>query len=237
VHEPFRKLRKKYKLTTRNTYLEEMEGDQNLICDLAELFSQREDAPDNYTVLSPLIYSDDTSSCWLLKQLAPSKKTIFVSMGSTGSWEAVQFLNNPQFAKYNIIAASDKDGILNAPHIIRTGFVNVHDVYPHTDLVICHGGNGTIYQSLLYGIPLLFKTAHFEQEWNMYAIEHIGAGKSLDNVSGVDNYGPFIAEWVTLKNTGLYTDLSEKIKESVQSIEQKLQEIVYKIELSETIPA
>ncbi len=34
VHRPFKKLRKKYKLIKQRDYLSEMEGDENLICDL-----------------------------------------------------------------------------------------------------------------------------------------------------------------------------------------------------------
>ncbi|RYD54860.1 MAG: hypothetical protein EOP56_17990 [Sphingobacteriales bacterium] len=233
VHEPFRQLRRKYKLSLRHTYLEEMEGDHNLLCDLEELFPQKENLPDNYTLLAPLIYDDHTSSKDILNRLDPAKKTIYVSMGSTGDWRGVSFLNDARLARYNIITAGDPDAVLNASHIINAGFVNVHDVFPHTDLAICHGGNGTIYQSLTHGVPLLCKTTHFEQEWNVDAVERIGAGLSLDDVAGIDNYMAIIAAWIDRKQSGRCNDLREKIKDSVQSIEQKLGEIVYKLNAAE----
>lgn len=199
VHYPFKKIRNNYKLPKKKSYLDELEGDFNLICDLAELFPQN-GLPLNYKLIAPLYYEQPRQMTGLKEKLDKSKKTIFVSMGSTGDWQKVIFFNATYFSKYNLVTAGDSNNVLNASHIIKAAFINVHDFFSETDLVICHGGNGTIYQALLYGIPVLCKTCHFEQEWNVSALERLGVGKSIDDVENIDKYITVIEEWVQKKN-------------------------------------
>lgn len=232
VHRPFKKIRLKNKLSKEIYYLDELEGDINLICDLVELFPQK-NLPANYMVISPLYYDTATGYTQILKKLDKNKKTIFVSMGSTGDWSKVLFLNNLYFSKYNVIAAGSGADVLHAFHIIRTAFIDVHEIFSVTDLVICHGGNGTIYQSLFYGIPLLCKTNHFEQEWNVQALEKLHAGKSLDDLSELDEYITVINEWIVKKESGLNKRYHAKIQEEAN----KLGKITRKIALSITASA
>ena len=55
-------------------------------------------------------------------------------------------------------------------------------VLNHVDLMICHGGNGTIYQALAQGVPILGLTSIFEQEWNMNRVEELGLGEYLSSM-------------------------------------------------------
>lgn len=232
VHRPFKRIRLKNKLSKEFYYPDELEGDINLICDLVDLFPQKT-LPANYVVISPLYYDTATGYAQIAKKLDNNKKTIFVSMGSTGNWSKVLFLNNPYFTKYNVIAAGNGADVLDAAHIIKTAFVNVHEIFPVTDLVICHGGNGTVYQSLLYGIPLLCKTNHFEQEWNVQALEKAHAGKSLDELSKLDEYITVINEWIVKKESGLNKRYPAKIQEEAN----KLGRVIRKIALNITASA
>lgn len=200
VHKAFRQIRRQHGLQRKLYYPEELEGDWNLLCDLTELFPQKK-LPAHYQVIAPLFYRSDGKVTGIAKQLDQSKKTIVVSMGSSGDWNKLVFLNDPYFAKFNIITAADKNKVLCAKHIISTSFINADEVFPYTNLVISHGGNGTIYQSLYYGIPVLCKTAHFEQEWNAGAVEKAGAGKSLDAISSLTDYISVIEAWISQKNT------------------------------------
>jgi len=200
VHRPFKKLRKKYRLKKMKAYLDELEGDLNLLCDLEELFPSKA-LPSNYKAISPLFHDDINTKGEVNFNLDPRKKTIFVSMGSTGSWEKVAFLNDHYFSKFNVIAAADNNRILSATHIMSLPFINVNDLFPHIDLVISHGGNGTIYQALVYGIPVLCKTALFEQEWNVKGLVRTGLGCSLDSVETLEDYQLKIEEWIDKKAT------------------------------------
>ncbi|RYF20266.1 MAG: hypothetical protein EOO42_12735 [Flavobacteriales bacterium] len=37
--------------------------------------------------------------------------------------------------------------------------------------MICHGGNGTLYLGILTNVYMLCLSSHFEQEWNVHALE------------------------------------------------------------------
>lgn len=186
IHMPFKRLRKKYRLSSVSSYLWETQGDENLICDLPYLFPQHL-LPANYKIIGPLIYQKHTSKTHnLLSRLDDSKPTICVCLGSTGNWENLKFLDERYFSRFNIIAAGDMNGVLSAPHVISSSFVNLPEVLSRTDLLICHGGNGTINCGIQANVYMLCLTAHFEQEWNVDAIEKLGLCKSADGFSFAD---------------------------------------------------
>lgn len=185
IHRPFSKIRKKYGLRKVTSYLAELQGDLNMICDLPGLFPQK-GLPANYAFTGPLIYHNShTDNNWL-KQLEQRKPVILLAMGSTGNWQKLNFFNEKQFAWFTIIAAGDTERVLYGSHIIRKDFVDLSAVLEISDLMICHGGNGTIYHALLKGVYMLCLTSHFEQEWNVHALERIGYGMSADHFSAED---------------------------------------------------
>ncbi len=224
LHRPFKEIRAKYHLIKKFSYLDESEGDINLITDLALLFPQNL-LPGSYTMIAPLYYDTDVVFSQISQKLDKHKKTIFVTMGSTGDWHKVRFLNNPYFKKYNIVTAGDSRNVLNAGSIIKTPFINVREIFHRTDLVICQGGNGTIYQSLSYGIPLLCKTNNFEQEWNVEALERLQVGRSLDGIRNIDEYIILVDEWIERKGAAS----NESVKVAVRNEADKLGTIVKRI--------
>ncbi|HZG01243.1 MAG TPA: hypothetical protein VEY71_09580 [Chitinophagales bacterium] len=180
VHAPFRRLHKKYNLRSVDNYLEELEGDENLICDLPELFPQK-NLPQNFRFIGPLAFkSDDLPKA----TFNSAKPNILVCMGSTGDWQRLTFLNDVAFAQYHIITAGDKNKILNASHISSYDFINLSHAASNVDLMICHGGNGTIYHGILNRVYMLCLTNNFEQEWNVHALERLGRGKSINDANG-----------------------------------------------------
>jgi len=212
VHRPFKKIRSKWHLPSCKYYLDEMEGDMNLIPDLLSLFPQQK-LPDHYRVIGPLFHQPTQPvKGWIMPALNAAKQTLFVSMGSTGAWKSVAFLNDPAFAAYNIIAAGDHQKKLFAQHIIHVPFADAGELYPQVDLVLCHGGNGSIYQSLAYGIPVLCWPAHFEQEWNVAALEREGLGKNMTAVKPVPEIRKLIDQWICKKGTTLFEHYQHKIQ-------------------------
>lgn len=209
IHKAFNRLRDKYSLRQQENYLYELQGDQTLLCDTEQLFPTDE-LPLSVTQVGPLIYKNHSIKN-NLPPLSPDKKTIFVSMGSSGNWKNVSFLNDEFYSRFNIITACDTENIIDAPHIIKAGFVDADTIFPSVDLLICHGGNGTIYQALQHGIPLLCKTVHFEQEWNVCALEKAGLALSLDGITDKDQLQNIISHWITLKGKPAY----QKVKTDI----------------------
>jgi UDP:flavonoid glycosyltransferase YjiC (YdhE family) len=203
VHRPFRELRKKYALSRTEDYLSELEGDENIICDYEYLFPQKP-LPGHYRIIGPLIYRPRQSEGSWLSSLEQDRPVICVCMGSTGDWTRLQFLNDPYYNRYTIITAGDTGKLLSAPHIISRDFVNLNQVLKKADLMICHGGNGTLYTGLMNGVFMLCVSSNFEQEWNISALQRNGHGKSADGLSD--------SGWKTeiinsLSNLQLYCDL------------------------------
>jgi len=230
IHRPFESIRHRYKLGLVRNFLEEMAGDYNLVCDLPELFPQRW-LPAGYGVIGPLIYEGLNEAGDVSERLLSDRKTIVVSMGSTGDWDRVAFLNDRYFDRYNIIAAGDSNGVLSASHIQRVGFISAKEVLSRADLVICHGGNGTIYQALAYGVPLLCVPVHFEQEWNVAGLEKMGLGRAMGGT--VD--GGLIEEWVDRKKLAVYVQVRDAIERSVLQISQKIREMLYQLFPASTV--
>ena len=185
IQKPFNSLRLKYGLIPLPGYLYEIEGDINLICDLPKLFPQK-NLPSFFRFVDPLVYQyKEKNSVWLT-ELPSTKKVICISLGSTGDWTKLEFLNDSYYAKYTIVATGDTNKVLSAAHIVSRDFVNLGDVLKRSSLMICHGGNGTIYHGIINQVYMLCLPAHFEQEWNIDALERNGYGKSADKFTELD---------------------------------------------------
>jgi UDP:flavonoid glycosyltransferase YjiC (YdhE family) len=224
LHRPFKKIRSANGLAKKNTYLDELEGDVNLICDLETMFPQKA-LPSGYSIIAPLYFDTEIIYSQIALQPDPQKRTIFVTMGSTGDWQNVAFLNNAYFRKFNIVTAGDSGKLINAPGIVSLPFVNIHELFHVTDLVICQGGNGTIYQSLLYAIPVLCKTNNFEQEYNVEAVERLQAGRSLDSITELNDHINIIEEWIGRKNSGPLEALKHQVRKKADSLEADIKNI------------
>ncbi|MET3115507.1 UDP:flavonoid glycosyltransferase YjiC (YdhE family) [Pedobacter sp. CG_S7] len=180
IQQPFNDLRLKYGLLSMPNYLFEIEGNVNLICDLPVLFPQ-ENLPPAYQFIGPLVYQYQEQDDTWLDDIPAGKPVICVSLGSTGDWNKLRFLNNSYYSKYTIVTTGDKEKVLSAAHILSRGFVNLNQVLKLCDLMICHGGNGTIYHGIFNHVYMLCHSSNFEQEWNISALEKGGYGKSADN--------------------------------------------------------
>jgi len=228
THRSFREMREKHGLSKTSYLLDEFEGDFTWIGDLPELFPQKP-LPPHYHMIPPLFYRSNTATTFHPDKLDRGKRTMFVSMGSTGNWQQLTFLNDSRFSDFNIITAADKEGVLKGMHIIPALFVNADEVFPYTDLVICHGGNGTIYQALLYAIPVLCKTSHFEQEWNVQAVEQHGLGQSLDDINTPEGYRAVIESWITQKGNPALKAYADKIKTAWNHFPTTLKDLVREV--------
>lgn len=169
VHKAFRKVRRRYGLPRTRSYLDEYEGDFTAICDDPTIFPQRSLSPTS-RIIGPAYYTGQKGPC---TSLSPDKPVIVVSMGSSGEWEGLQLLASPLFDSYTIVLLGDTD-VPSASHIVSYRFLEPSEILPHASLMLCHGGNGTIYQALMYGLPVLCRPSFFEQEWNVQQFEAKG---------------------------------------------------------------
>lgn len=170
VHAAFKSIRKKYALQNKYFFLDEFEGDETWICDDMSLFPMTK-IPSSFKIVGPLIYHSNEDESELLEALDKTKENILVTMGSTGNWQEVNFLNEEKFRKYNLIVLGDLENVLYQKWFIKRDFADLNTLLPHTKLLIFHGGNGTLYQGLKHKVKMLCFPVHFEQEWNVHQLE------------------------------------------------------------------
>ena len=213
VHAPFRRLRKKYGLKSKKYLPDEMEGDITLLCDLPEIFPQV-NLPDNYHFIGPLYYDEPAPEPEIKSFISSGKKNILVTMGSTGNVSKLTWLAEPEYSKYNIIFSGDKSPWMNAGHICVRGFIHNTAIMDSMDVVICHGGNGTIYQALAYGVPLLASTSIFEQEYNMERIREMKLGDYLlNNEVPTNERIKQLDYWISQKNNPALRNIKREISQ------------------------
>lgn len=194
----FNKVRAKHKLRKAAHYLEELTGDKNVICDLPEIFPQN-NLPENFQFIGPIFYNNDSTGTTILEKLDSNKKTILLTLGSSKKWDCFEFLNREEFSVYNIIVVGDKKNVLHASFVLKTSFVNFNEVLPEVDLMICHGGNGTLYHALFNQVPVLCHEFNLEQTWNAQRIEELGYGQSLNNIHKKNTHS-IIKYWLDKKS-------------------------------------
>jgi len=152
----------------------------NLICDLEE-FMPLAAAPGHFKFIGPIIWQPDIPVPQWALRLDPSRPTVYFSMGSTGFSRYFALLKEA-FAgtDYQVMVTT---GGLDAGRMPANFFVA--DLAPglalteKADVVICHGGNGTIYQALYRGVPVIGIPTFHDQDFNMQRVEDLGLGKAL----------------------------------------------------------
>jgi len=171
VHAPFRALRKALRLRSRKGFLAEQEGDHTCVIDDPSIFPLKK-LPPSVSLLGPVFYGVNEVTTREAPPLGNS--TIIVSMGSSGDWEGLRMLTDPIFAKFSIRCVGVCPDYLTAPHITRVPFLSPKELYRDASAMICHGGNGTIYQAIAHGITTLCRPSFFDQEWNVTQFERSG---------------------------------------------------------------
>lgn len=216
VHQSFRNLRKTNQLRPTEFLLDELEGDLNLVCDLPELFPLQ-DPPENYRCIGPLFHMGEVEETDVLGFLDGSTKNILVTMGSSGDMKLLSILEDSVFGDHKFILSGNGQSSLNLRNSISKPFINSFSVMPNVDLVICHGGNGTIYQALSHGVPVLCLPANFECEWNSYRIQSCGLGEVIDPDISAIELRLKIDAWIKRRGSAQFSSISREIVEYLNS--------------------
>jgi UDP:flavonoid glycosyltransferase YjiC (YdhE family) len=156
--------------------------DFTLLADIPEYFPTR-NLPSNYQYIGPLtLKADIKPPAWW-----PPKKRrgglVYITMGTTGIGEFFRIIHELiQRTELTVVAStggqigdlSSIDGI-----IYLEEYLNGDLVMDMCDLVVCHGGNGTIYQALQHGKPIIGIPTIPDQKFNMRRVESLGVGKTI----------------------------------------------------------
>jgi UDP:flavonoid glycosyltransferase YjiC (YdhE family) len=230
INKPFSEIREKLKLGKVENYLDELEGDITLICDLPDLYPQN-NLPDNFFIIGPIIYRGNSSDkeMRVINSLDKNRKTILVTVGSTGDIHFYSILKDKAFKDFNIIFTGASESFIHQENIIYVDFLSIPSVINHVDLVLTHGGNGSIYQSLAGGVPVLCKPNIFEQEWNVHRIVEMGLGEWLPNSISKTELRKIIEKWIDKARKGKLAEISDKIKNYQEKMNDALRKVIGRI--------
>jgi len=81
------------------------------------------------------------------------------------------------------------------PNVHVARWVPQADVMPHADVLVCHGGSGTVTAGLAAGVPMAVLPLFADQPHNANRVADLGAGIALNDVHGLaDAVRTLIAE-------------------------------------------
>ena len=219
THEPYRLIREKYGLRMKHSILEELEGELNWICDLPELFPQKE-LPFHFELLGPLfemVTKPVVPDCDKLNLL---KRTILISLDNPELVNGLEILNSATFHRYNLVADASVKNLLLKEQIQRLNFVNTKHIFPNADLIVCDT-DICLYKALHYGIPVIFTPQVYYQRSIIEALEHWNIGTSWSKTaSSPDN--KTLDCLIHKKHSDAHRMIQYKIKEASAVLGKKL---------------
>lgn len=139
-------------------------------------------APASFHLVGPLTWHNRLAQIPDFAAFAAFKRRIFVVLGTGGLEEML-----PQLATLRdeetgyCVAAGNMASEVSAeslpPNVRLVRFVNGDLLLPHCHAEICHGGNGTVYQALQHGVPMVVIPTHNEQDYNARRVQQLGVGQ------------------------------------------------------------
>ena len=178
----FRKLSKRYGLKKTITATNCLTGkDITLLADTPEYFPTR-NLPENYHYIGPITWqSNMTPPAWWPPQV--KNDLIYVTMGTTGLGDFFRLAYDLfEDGQHTCVMTTGRQSELMPTipgHIYIEEYIDGDLVMEACDAVVCHGGNGTIYQALLHGKPIIGIPTIPDQAYNMRRVEALGVGKSV----------------------------------------------------------
>lgn len=161
---------------------EHEEGDYSLLADIEEFNPVRKLSPTEF-MIGPLTWNNNFPQVKNLEKLDLSRPIVYLSLGSDSLDDLL--LELPKLTKSGfqfIIATGGGHSLLPEeipPGVIVENFVNTEKILSICSVACCHGGNGTIYQALTHGVPLVVVASHEEQYYGGKRIARLGLGVSL----------------------------------------------------------
>ena len=184
---PYWKYRRDHGLPNRRNHnlFGVIDGDMTLLADVPE-YGQVKNCPPHVHHVGPLLWEPDFPDPEWFKDLDPDRPTLYITMGSTGD---PMFFERAARAfgdsKYQVIMTTGglPVDIPDPPdNFFIEEFARGDRIVERADVVINHGGNGSIYQALAGGVPIIGAPYHVDQDLNLQIVEALGCGVRLRKV-------------------------------------------------------
>ncbi|MFO0578652.1 MAG: glycosyltransferase [Polyangia bacterium] len=178
----FDKVRERLGLDPLGTMYDLIEGDLTLLADLPEYFPILP-SPPSFRYVGPIRFRAALPKPAWLSQLDPSRPTIYFTMGSSGEarffGEAIRAFGDTEYQVLITTAGLPADMVAGYDNVFVEDLADGDALMAASDVTITHGGNGTIYQALGQGVPVVGIATMFDQEINLSRVEALGVGMRL----------------------------------------------------------
>lgn len=166
--------------------------DLHLLADLPR-FQPTADLPEHAQYVGPLYWGEDdqhaVATNALLGCVDPAQPLVYVSMGSSGLSELLDAAA-PVLARlpYQFVVTARASAAAEqwGANIHVLPFVSAPRVLARAAAAVCHGGNGTVYQALSQGVPVIAIPSFFDQEIQADQLAHHGLGLRLEPTTAID---------------------------------------------------
>ena len=181
---PHNRIRRKYGLPRTRPREMMYDGDLILLADIPE-YAPTKNLPDNYKYIGPLAWEPDSPMPPHLEGVNSNSPMIYFTLGSTGLPQLFQgVIEQLRGTEYQVVITTGwqiKPSNLEPlpTNIFVTTYLPGKKMMGRSDLVICQAGNGTTYQALGAGVPVIGMPTHGEQWQNVSLLEAQGAGIAI----------------------------------------------------------
>jgi len=178
---PYLRFRKKNGMDTSKlkNVLSLTEGDLTLLADIPE-YGPTENLPSTVRYVGPIMWEPEMPMPAWFDRLDSSRPVFYFTMGSTGYTrffnQAIQIFGDTEYQ----IVITTGGLFLDVDRIPANCFIEEfapgRPIMEKSTAVVNHGGNGTVYQAITAGTPIIGIPYHLDQEINLQRVEELGFG-------------------------------------------------------------
>lgn len=198
-------------------------GDEVLYLDFDGMVPTKK-MPRNHHCIGPVLFSMSGSSDLDPLVLDTTKKSVLVSMGSSGNVKIVEpMVKSLLAAGLNVVVITANRFQLNlrAPALQIYDFLPYGKILHHFSLLISHGGSSSVYPALYAKIPTLMIPSNFDQFMASKIFEIAGVGIFM-RPEGFDSK-KFLANVESLIGDKKYQSAINSIMKSNEKCESRIQ--------------
>lgn len=175
---------RKFNINEFKSPLQILRGDFNIMSDASELFLEFGELPPYYSFCGPLLFDSKIETPESVKNYKKKegRPLVFFSMGSSGDPDIFKSIVAGFYGRpFDVFAAStniiNKEDIPFIPsNVIVERMFPAFDITNIADAAVIHGGQGTVYTTIMAGSPFVGIPMFSEQQSNLENFERKGCG-------------------------------------------------------------
>ncbi|MDD4272883.1 MAG: glycosyltransferase [Desulfobacter postgatei] len=220
----FNRISKRLKLPVKVTATNCLAGkDITLLADIPEYFPIA-NQPKSYHYIGPITWK--STGFTLPPKWWPVDKNrsgnIYITMGTTGEEklfsEIYRLFKASEFTAI-VTTGSQAGSFKTVPgKIYVEDYLDGEMVLDASDVVVCHGGNGTIYQALSMGKPVIGIPTIPDQTFNMRRVEALGVGISIPMKKALKN------PYIILQKVRYLIEHMDKFATNIKKIRKRIKQ-------------